>query len=126
MLTKGCIFLARCFGLSMLDFDRLPHLKPYSFKIFKCLAVWAQAYGVSERAIIRQLPIAEAWLASNEERCPKKNMTRFLNTWMKRAKEFGNLKEDSSFKAYVESRPDDSELPDADFFKELRNKDGNG
>lgn len=104
----------------MLNFDSMPLFKPHAYKIFKLIPQWAMAYGVSEKAIIKQIPIAHAWIQSNPGKGPKKQVTRFLFNWMRRAKEFGNLKEDSNFKAYVEERPKDEDLPDEAFFKQLK------
>lgn len=52
---------------------------------------WARAYEVPREAIIRQIPIAYAWSQSNKNKGPRTQITRFLFTWMRHAKKYGNL-----------------------------------
>lgn len=75
----------------MLDFDKLPRFKPQCVRILELIPQWAMAFSVDEKAIMRQLPIAHAWVVSNPGKGPKSQITRFLFHWMAKAKQFGNL-----------------------------------
>lgn len=74
-----------------IDYTKLPRFKMNAFEISNLIPQWAEAYEVPVAAIIRQIPIAHAWADSNPKKAPKKNMTRFLHTWMRNAKKYGNL-----------------------------------
>jgi hypothetical protein len=93
----------------MLDFDLMPKFKPHSVRIFELIPIWAHAYQVDEQAVMRQIPIAYAWYLANPSKFPKKNVCRALNTWMKKAKEFGNLMPTQNSKLYKENIPPESE-----------------
>lgn len=75
-----------------LEFDKLPRFQKDSMKIFGLIPQWAHAHQVPEPAIISQLYIAHAWCDSNPKKAPKKQVTRFLWSWMAQAKRYNNLK----------------------------------
>lgn len=75
----------------VLDFERLPRFKPQAMKIVSLTRQWAYAHGVPEEAVITQIYTAHAWCDSNPKRAPKKDMARFLWSWMGQAKRYGNL-----------------------------------
>lgn len=80
--------------MSSLDeslFKNLPRFKICAFQIISLIPEWARAYGVAEEAITRQLAYAHGWITTNPRRAPK-NIPRFLFNWMRKAKEYGNLK----------------------------------
>lgn len=74
-----------------IDFEKLPRFKPQSMMILTLIGQWSHAFGVPEDAIIDQIYTAHAWASSNPKKAPKKNMTRFLWSWMRQAKSYGNL-----------------------------------
>lgn len=74
-----------------LDFRRMPKWMPEALDIMAMIETWARAYEVPREAIIRQIPIAYAWAQSNKNKAPKKLVLRYLNNFMRKAKEFGNL-----------------------------------
>lgn len=76
----------------MLDFNRLSRFKEFQFEILRLVPEWALAYGVSEEAILRQIPWAHGWCSSNPKKAPKSNVIRFLFNWMRKAKEMGTLR----------------------------------
>ena len=76
----------------MLDFEKMPLFSTHSYRIFKLIPQWAFSLEVDSTDIIRQLYIAHTWCLANKDKAPKKNVARFLNQWMGKAKEFGNLK----------------------------------
>lgn len=75
-----------------LDFDKLPRFKSHSVQVFGLIPQWAYAHQVPDEAIINQLYIAHAWCDSNPKKAPKKQVSRFLWSWMAQAKRYGNLK----------------------------------
>lgn len=75
-----------------LNFEKLPRFKRESMAIWSLIAQWAYAHQVDEQAIIAQLYTAHAWCDSNPKKAPKKQVTRFLWSWMNAAKRYGNLK----------------------------------
>ncbi len=75
-----------------LNFEKLPRFKNDSMKVWSLVPQWAHAHEVSEQAIIAQIYTAHAWCDSNPKRAPKKQVTRFLWSWMGQAKQYGNLK----------------------------------
>lgn len=77
--------------MNELDFKSMPKWMPEALEIMMLIEVWAKAYEVPREAIIRQIPIAYAWSQSNGKKAPKKHIVRFLFTWMKSAKRWGNL-----------------------------------
>ena len=95
----------------MLDFSKWPRFQKDQYAIFDMVDEWATVYLTTREAIVRQLPFAHAWLSSNPQRIPRKNMVRFLNTWMRKADEYGNLKVDKRTNiSYKEVQPPDSEV----------------
>lgn len=76
----------------MLDFDKMPRFKSRASDIFRMIPQWAFAFEVPEPEIIRQLGEAHAWIECNPKKAPKKNVMRFLNSWMHAAKRYGNLR----------------------------------
>jgi hypothetical protein len=91
-----------------LNFDKLPRFKIDAMKVWSLVPQWAHAHQVSEEAIIYQLYTAHAWCDSNPKRAPKKQVARFLWSWMGQAKRYGNLKvkpvESLKPKEYEENR----------------------
>jgi hypothetical protein len=77
--------------MAELDFQKMPDWMPDALEIMALIETWARAYEVPREAILRQIPIAYAWSRSNKRRAPKKQVTRFLHTWMRNAKGWGNL-----------------------------------
>jgi hypothetical protein len=75
-----------------LNFEKLPRFKNHAMRIWSLVPQWAHAHQVPEEAIVSQIYIAHAWADSNPKKAPKKNMTRYLDSWMKQAKRYGNLK----------------------------------
>jgi len=69
----------------------MPKWMPEALMIMGLIDEWATAYEVPREAIERQIPIAYAWALSNPKRAPKKQIMRFLHSWMKSAKKWGNL-----------------------------------
>lgn len=67
---------------------------------------WKEAYPTLN--IREQLILANTWCVTNPKKAPKKNVGRFLNTWMKRAHEW-SLRLPKP-KIYVESIPDEDQL----------------
>lgn len=94
----------------MLDFDSMPEFKLHAYKILTLIPVWAKAYEVDEKAIIKQIPIAYAWTKANPDKAPKKFIPRFLNNWMGNAKRFGNLIASPNKPLFQEKLADDNEL----------------
>ena len=86
-----------------LDFRTMPLWMSHSLEILALVETWARAYNVSREAILRQIPIAYAWCQSNKNKAPKKNVIRFLFNFMRKAKEFGNLKVEQPGKLYKEA-----------------------
>jgi hypothetical protein len=76
----------------MLDFNQLPRFNSQAFRITSLLSEWAVAYEVHYLDIERQIRIAHAWCDANKRKAPKKDPVRFLFNWMRKAKEYGNLK----------------------------------
>ena len=64
----------------------------HSVKIMALIQEWADAHQVSRDAIINQIYIAHVWADSNPKKAPRKYMTRYLDSWIKQAKRYGNLK----------------------------------
>ena len=89
-----------------LDYLKLPRFKADAFKISNLIPQWAEAYEVSTAAIVRQIPIAHAWADSNPKKAPKTNVTRFLHTWMRNAKKYGNLVSAPVDRAYHDNPPE--------------------
>jgi hypothetical protein len=75
-----------------LNFEKLPRWKKDSMAVWTLIPQWAHAHQVDEQAIIAQLYTAHAWCDSNPKKAPKKQVTRFLWSWMNAAKRYGNLK----------------------------------
>lgn len=75
-----------------LNFEKLPRFKSDSMKVWSLIPQWAHAHQVDEQAIISQIYTAHAWCDSNPKKAPKKQVTRFLWSWMGAAKRYGNLK----------------------------------
>lgn len=75
-----------------LNFHQMPKWMPEALQIQMMIDVWARGYDVPREAVIRQIPIAYAWAQSNPKKAPRKNILRYLNTFMRKAQEFGNLK----------------------------------
>lgn len=94
----------------MLDFDSMPEFKKHAYKVITLIPVWAKAYEVDEKAIVKQIPIAYAWTLANKEKSPKKDIPRFLNNWMSLAKKYGNLVVTPNKPLYQEKRPANDEL----------------
>jgi hypothetical protein len=61
-------------------------------QILTLVPQWAEAHQVPREAIVNQIYIAHVWADSNPKKAPKKNMTRYLDSWMKQAKKYGNLR----------------------------------
>lgn len=74
-----------------IDFYTMPLWMPDALDIMALINTWAKAYEVPREAIIRQIGLAYAWAQSNKKKAPKKQITRFLNSWMRLAKKHGNL-----------------------------------
>lgn len=74
-----------------LDFTKLPRFKNDAMKVWALIPQWAHAYQVPNEAIIQQLYIAHAWCDSNPKKAPKKQIARFLWSWMGQAKRYNNL-----------------------------------
>ena len=72
-------------------FEKLPRFKSHAMQIIHLIPQWSFANEVSPEAITRQLYIAHAWCDSNPKRAPKKDPARFLWSWMRQAKKYGNL-----------------------------------
>lgn len=108
--------------MNELNFRQMPQWMPEALEIQMLVDVWAQAYEVPREAVIRQIPIAYAWAMSNKKKAPKKRVTRFLHTFMKKAKEFGNLTVKSK-DVYREEKPD-SEVMTAEDFQRMRENIG--
>ena len=70
----------------------MPKWMPEACDIMALTETWARAYQVPREAIVRQIPLAYAWCLSNTKKAPKKQITRFLYTWMKNAQRWGNLR----------------------------------
>lgn len=77
---------------SMIDFEKLPKFKKDRFEIVSLIPEWAHAYQVPEEAIADQLAWAHGWISSNPKKAPKRSITRFLFNWLRKAKEYGNLR----------------------------------
>lgn len=75
-----------------IDFEKLPRFKSSAMKVLQLIPQWAHAHTVSEEAVVSQIYTAHAWCDSNPKRAPKKNVTRFLWSWMGSAKRYGNLR----------------------------------
>ncbi len=75
-----------------LDFRTLHRFKVSALMIISLIPEWANAYQVPEDAIKGQIYTAHAWCNSNPKKAPKKQITRFLWSWMGAAKRYGNLK----------------------------------
>lgn len=104
----------------MIDFEKLPFFKKHAFRIVELIPEWSRAYEATPEAIEKQIPIAHAWICSNPTRAPKKHLGRFLNTWMKKAKEYGNLVEKKQIMCYNESKTPDEEIMTGDDFAKMR------
>jgi hypothetical protein len=77
--------------MAELDFRQMPKWMPEALEIQALIDTWARSYEVPREAIIRQIGLAYAWAQSNKKRAPKKQVTRFLNNWMRLAQKHGNL-----------------------------------
>jgi hypothetical protein len=86
----------------MTDFSKLPRFRKHAHRVIELVPQWAMAYQVDELAIWRQLPIAHVWCEANPDKAPKKNVIRFLNSWMRQARSFGNLVVVQTSRPYVE------------------------
>lgn len=75
-----------------LNFERLPRFRSHAMQILSLVPQWAEAHGVPRDAIVNQIYIAHVWADSNPKKAPKKNMSRYLDSWMKSAKRYGNLR----------------------------------
>ena len=104
----------------MLYFSRMPRFKKDAFKIFSLIDEWACAYEARREDILRQLPIAHAWVMSNPKRAPKSQIGRFLNAWMRTAKKFGNLTARESRVSYKETLPDAADVMTAEDWAKMR------
>ncbi len=104
----------------MLDFDALPRFKQQAYSILTMIPVWAHAFEVDEKAIIRQLGWAHGWCECNKARAPKKNIVRFLFNWMTRAKKLGNLVSVDQDNFYKEAVPNEDEILTGEDFKRMR------
>lgn len=89
------------------DFRQMPLWMPEALDIMALVGTWAQAYEVPRDAIVRQIPIAYAWARANKKQAPKKQITRFLHTWMRNAKKWGNLVVAQPDRRYKDSIPDE-------------------
>jgi hypothetical protein len=104
----------------MLNFDQMPKFKPHAYEIIKLVPAWALAYQVDEAAIIRQIPEAHAWILCNKAKAPKVRVTRFLHTWMRKAKQYGNLTIQAPGQKYVEEKPAEDEVMSGEDFRRMR------
>jgi hypothetical protein len=89
-----------------IDFAKLPRFKHHAMTILSLVPEWAHAHQVPEDAIRSQIYTAHAWCNSNAKKAPKKNVVRFLWSWMASAKRYGNLK---TPQAPASPRPPDPE-----------------
>lgn len=89
-----------------LDFRTMPKWMPESIEIMALIDTWARAYEVPREAILRQIPIAYAWVMSNKNKAPKKQVIRYLFNFMRKAKEFGNLKSEAPKPAPAQPDPE--------------------
>ncbi len=83
----------------------MPKFKNSRFEILTLIPEWAHAYQVPEEAIADQLAWAHGWIASNPRKAPKRNVVRFIFNWLRKAKEYGNLR----VRGRVATRPAEAE-----------------
>ena len=102
----------------MLDFTRLPRFARESVRILDLIPQWARAYDADEKDVIRQIPIAHAWLVSNKAKY--RDMTLYLNNWMRKANEYGNLKQAIKGRTYEEKKPREDEIMSGDDWAAIR------
>ena len=91
--------------MSELDFHQMPKWMPEALEVMALVETWAKAYEVGREAILRHIPIAYAWCQSNPKNAPKRNVTRFLHTWMRNAKKWNNLIEKQPDRRYKADEP---------------------
>lgn len=103
-----------------LDFRLMPKWMPEALEIQALVDTWARAYKVPREAIVRQIPIAYAWAMSNKNKAPKTRVLRFLHTFMRKAKEFGNLTVETKKQNFKEAKPVDEEVMTSDDFRRMR------
>jgi hypothetical protein len=89
----------------MLDFDRLTHFQKFQVTILGMIGEWARTYQCPDEMIERQIREAHSWVRCNPKKAPKKNILRFLNSWMKSAERYHNLRR----KEYLPPPPIESE-----------------
>src|SRR5580692_5899286 len=99
----------------MIDFEKLPRFKMREIQIASMAPQWADVYDVTIEAVERQLGIAHVWCESNKKKAPKKDPVRFLNNWMRIAKNMGSLVSKPVDTNYKPVRNDDEVMSGEDF-----------
>lgn len=74
-----------------IDFEKTPRFKFHQIQINRLIPQWAFAHQVSEDEIVRHIYQAHAWCDSNPKKAPQKNPVRFLWSYLRLAKKYGNL-----------------------------------
>lgn len=103
-----------------LDFQKMPRFSNQSLRIMDMIPQWSDLYNVARKTIESQIVTAHVWCNANPEKAPKKQIIRFLNTWMARAKEWGTLKDVPKKDVYVEQKPPEDEVMGPDDFAKMR------
>lgn len=98
-----------------MDFNLLPRFKAFQFEIITRVPEWARAYEVDPPEIERQIPIAHAWCQNNRRKAPKKDIMRFLNSWMGIAKRSGSLQSTKTNSIFKEKPPEDETMSGDDW-----------
>lgn len=101
----------------MIDFDQLPRFKKHQFEIVSRVTEWANAFEVPYEAVERQIPIAHAWCNSNPKKSPKKDPVRFLNNWMRIARNMGSMVAQPIENKFQEKPPEDEVMDSGDFVR---------
>lgn len=88
-------------------------------RLYFLIIEWQTAYPNVD--IKKQLGWAHAWVSANGRRAPKKDLVRFLNTWMKRESRMTTAHvKPSAPAAYHESKPPEEEIMTAEDFAKMR------
>lgn len=111
-----------------MDFKPLPRFEKYQLKIMELIPKWEMLYQCPRSVIENQIVTSHVWCDANGDRSPKKQITRFLNSWMSIADRMGHLRGIPSQpvgvpiprKVFVEDRPAEEDVMTADDFKKMR------
>lgn len=111
-----------------MNFVSLPRFEKHQIKILELIPKWEMLYQCPRSTIENQIITSHVWCDANAERAPKKQVTRFLNSWMSIANRMGHLKDPnvqthgaiSPKKIYVEVKPAEEDVMTAEDFKRMR------